>query len=207
MSARIDRPATNAIRRAFSSTSSIRNARDVPPFASSSSSIASSSKRRAGVGRYNPDQTAEIPHKYEYPDVPANVEHPSYSPTEIMDFRDKSAKYPPALAVKRFDKLKQAKQLGIHHTNFNKAKREQTPLPSVPVRVEKRAKDEKVQYQVGKVGVTNERRAYYEDLLGLEGEQGGDMSGVAASPAEMDWDGDDVDMAQLQIGRIVEVRR
>lgn len=204
----MDRQASIVIRRAFSSSTIIRNARDAPPLPSSSSaSIASSSKREADVGRYNPDQTAEIPHKYQYPDVPANVEHPSYSPTEIMDFRDKSAKYPPALAVKRFDKLKQAKQLGIHHTNFNKTKREQAPLPSVPVRVDRRAKDEKVQYQVGKVGVTNERRAYYEDLLGLEGEQGGSAASSMASPAEMEWEAEDVDMAQLQIGRIVEVRR
>ena len=124
-----------------------------------------------------------------------------------MDFRDKSATYPPALAVRRFAKLKQAKKLGIHHTNFNKPKKEHAPLPDVPVRKAPRAKDEKVQYQIGKVGVTNERRAYYEDLLGLEGEQGGDVSGVTASPAEMGWDSEDIDTAQLQVGRIVEVRR
>lgn len=101
--------------------------------------------------------------------------------------------YPPARAVQRLDKLRKAREWGVHHGKLNKGAKERFPLPTVPVRIDLKVEDDKVKYQVGKVGVTNERRDYFE---------------VQDDPMEeMDWSGNTGDVPQLEVGRIVEVRR
>ena len=114
-----------------------------------------------------------------------------------MDFRDPSAALPPALAARRSHKLKEARKLGIHHARFNKPGRGQRlPFPDVPVHIPIKGKAEKVEYQLGKVGVTKEQRAYFDDVTDEAGE------GTDWSTAEI---GEEV--PGLEAGRIVEVRR
>lgn len=145
--------------------------------------------------------------RYTKPNVRPDVDHPSYRPTEIMDFRDASAKLPPALAVQRQDKLKRARQAGVHHSKLNNNKtKPKLPPPVVPVRVEGRPKEEKVQYQVGRTGVTNEQRAYFEDRLEVEGGEPVAMQ-TGGFVSEMDWEGVEGEVPELEAGRIVEVRR
>jgi hypothetical protein len=62
----------------------------------------------------------------------------------------------------------------------------------VPVRLERKVHEEKVDYQAGKVGITNERRAYFETPEALE---------------ESDWSSAEGEAVILEAGRIVEVRR
>lgn len=139
----------------------------------------------------SPEDEPEFKYTPKY--VAPNVDHPSYRKEEIMDFRDRSAMYPPAKAVQRFDKLRHARQLGIQHTDLNKKKKQRFPLPTVPVRLETKVEPDKVQYQPGKVAVTIERREFFE------GEEG--------AMEEMDWSGSNGEKVETEIGRVVEVRR
>ena len=163
------------------------------------------SSSSGGIARRNPFNPPAL--RYTPPDVRPDIDHPSYRPTEIMDFRDASAKLPPALAARRQDKLRAARQMGVHHSKLNNSKtKSKIPPPIVPVRVRGRPKDEKVQYQVGRTGATNEQRAYFEDGMDLEGGEPVAMP-AGGAVSEMDWEGVEGELPELESGRIVEIRR
>jgi hypothetical protein len=85
--------------------------------------------------------------------------------------------------------------VGVHHNQLNKAPKQRYRLPTVPVRLELKVQEDKVKYQVGRVGVTNERREYFEDEADVE-----------SGEAPIDWSGDG-EIPGMEMGRIVETRR
>ena len=138
------------------------------------------------------DDPEEIPYRYTYPKFKPDEQHPSYASDEIMDFRDKSSRYPPARALQRLDRLQKAKEYGIDHQQFNKPVRKRHPLPVVPVRLDHKDKPEKVAYQVGKTGATMERQQF---------------SANEDAVFENEWQLEEDEAVILEPGRIVEVRR
>ena len=115
-----------------------------------------------------------------------------------MDFRDKSATFPPHLAIQRIRKLKHAKDTGVDVNRLNRREHMPIPRPDVPVSLNiDRSAREKVAYTVGEGTATVEKRAYFQD------------QDVETGVEALDWAEAEVavDTPGVEIGRVVESRR
>ena len=125
-----------------------------------------------------------------------NPNRPKRTEAERIEYTDRTARFPPAVAEKRYERLRENKRLGIGPHTIKK-KRKSGGDADIPVNIPLDKKDrDRIPFEV-QAGMSNDRRAFFESDVEVEmGEK-------------LDWG--EVEMAEsvsgLEVGRLIEVRR